>query len=72
MPAQLVVPVTHTPTVCTHLIHHLDLDSLSRLAAKLAYHFYLLQHRATPAFLSDRILRGSILILDTRSLSGFA
>ena len=30
-----------TPTVCTHLIHHLDLDSLSGLAAKLAYHFYL-------------------------------
>ena len=26
MPAQLVVPVTHTPTVCTHLIHHLDLS----------------------------------------------
>ena len=52
--------------------HHLDLDSLSRLAAKLAYHFYLLQHRAIPAFLSDRISRGFTLILDTRSLSGFA
>ena len=36
------------------------------------YHFYLLQHRATLAFLSDRISWGSILILDTRSLSGFA
>ena len=32
-----------TQTVWTHLIHHLDLDSLSRLAAQLAYHFYLLQ-----------------------------
>ena len=85
------------------LSHHLDLDSLNRLAAKLgfplsatsmiphdsrqlllipqrhiglaaklAYHFYLLQHRAIPAFLLDRISRGFTLILDTRSFTGFA